>query len=774
MVKEERTDVQGVAIGIDLGTTNSVMMHKGRIVETILNRESEESTPSVVSYYKNQILVGSMALKHAEAAPENTIFSIKRLIGRAFTDKKIQELIEKDLWQYRIIKPSKGTEDNVSVILGDKEYNPIDISALILEKMKEDAEKRFNRDVTHAIITVPAYFSEKQREATCRAGWKAGFKVKNILDEPTAAAIAYGVDNIPAGEVKTVLVYDLGGGTFDVSVLMIAGGTFAQLNIGGDLWLGGDDFDQMIIDYVARQVKEKTGIAMDLKKDKRLAIKLKKEAENVKKQLSSMNHTTLFIPEIFKDPNGLMVDIDEDITKEQFESWIAPHIARSIEIVADTISGAKISKEQIDSVLLVGGSTNIPYVQGAVADFFGQEKVLRNINPMRCVAQGAAILAPKIQQIGCPQCHKENEATESKCIHCGLDFTGLFEKEDPISVSQVTSKPLGIQAKNDKFEVIIEKGTVFPTEPKTATFYPGADNVRRVKVPVYSGFSEVASENIRMGTMWLSLPKGATKETPVDVTFTLNKNGYLTKVIIELTWNGKKFKTEKCISRDDSDAWEGLVDRDISQAEEIIAEKQNEGILNHDTAVRILDKIDAITEEINRGDQRLATDHACELLREANQIQPPPVADELIQKSEGLCGYTEALLNLYGDYLTADKRSQLQQKANSLRDAISRGDRESIERKRQELDAATDDAGLVNFLMMARVAELNIENPAEADRVRVIRSDLEAAVNRGDTSTAERKISELQQAMTSARIGGVGIGAEKPKLVTGNTLLERR
>lgn len=510
----------GSAIGIDLGTTNSVMAYlnqKGMTnVKVLQNQESDELTPSVVGWYKGKLIKGSTAVDRAESAPADTITSIKRLVGRAYSDPAVRKAKEKML--YEIVKPSDATTEDVRVLLGGREYSPIEISAMILEKLKEDANMRLKPGVTvtDAVITVPAYFNEKQKDATRKAGWKAGLKVGKVLDEPTAAAIAYGVDELDPEESKTILVYDLGGGTFDVSVLMIAGGAFVQMDVEGDMWLGGDDFDQKIVDYVLQEIKDEYDV--DGRGNLGFMMALKKEAEKAKKALSSMSSADVFITDKLEDDEGNYIDVDVEITRERFERMIGEEMRSTIDLVQMAIKNAKLTVDEIDNVILVGGSTTIPMVQRAVTDVFGEEKVLRNVDPMKCVSQGAAILAARLApEFECPECGVINSNDAEECSECGYKFNSVV-------VVDVTPMALGIHTHEGKFEEIVEKGTSYPTPPITREFYTST-NMRRIKRPVYV-YDDVQDTKELMCTVWIPLPRGTPASTPVDVTFALDDDVY--------------------------------------------------------------------------------------------------------------------------------------------------------------------------------------------------------------------------------------------------------
>jgi molecular chaperone DnaK len=540
----------GKSIGIDLGTTNSVAAIREGAVHVLQNRESQDLTRSVVGEYRKRIVVGMLALDNQLLAPSDTIESIKRLMGRGFRDENVQQL--KEHAAYTVAEPSDGTDDDVRVIMGGKEYSPIQISSMILKKVKEDAEMRLGGDpgsVEFAVITVPAYFTDKQKDATRKAGQLAGLKVQKILDEPTAAAIAFGVDNVGADDSKTILVYDLGGGTFDVSVMTIVGGSFVRLNIQGDMWLGGDDFDRKIMDHVLQHVSTVYGV--DGATDPRFMVELKKKAEQAKKALSTMNRTDIIIPGMLKDDEDNLISVELELSRGEFEAMIAKDVARSIEIVQAAIknAGEAMTPDQIDHVLLVGGSSYIPLVQSALAKVFGREKLRMDIDPMKCVAYGAAILSAKwAEKIECPKGH----VNPGKNSVCGMPGCG-----EPLFADLagdrggVTPMAYGTQAEGDQFDVIIPKGTLFPmTKPEIKRFRTSAADLRRVCIPLYAGSDPVASRNELMATVWLELPGHVPVDTPYEVAFSLDEDGVLKKVQVALL-DGSAAKIETYLDRGD-------------------------------------------------------------------------------------------------------------------------------------------------------------------------------------------------------------------------------
>jgi molecular chaperone DnaK len=529
-------------IGIDLGTTNSCAAYcrpGTRDPKILPTRAGENLTPSVVSFRRSrrdpnqgEILVGRAALNNASNAPEDTIFSIKRLMGRTYDEEKVADVRGK--FNYTIEK-APGEDPGVRVKLGGKVYTPVEISAMILKQIKEDAERALGEEVTHAVITVPAYFEERQRAATRKAGELAGLVVKKIIDEPTAAAIAFGIRSL-SGERHRVLVYDLGGGTFDISILQMVkdkeGRDQVQvLQTEGDNWLGGDDFDRKIVEKILDWVKGEYNI--DLSADKSFLLLAKQHAEGAKRVLSEATATDIVIPSAVKTPDGQMVDVEVDLTREEFELMIAEYVDRTMELVQKALREQNLTPEDISDVLLVGGATLTPMVYETVEKFFGKGKVKRTINPMECVALGAAVLAATLKGIECPECRTVNDEEAAECVKCGASLAAARSVGDT-SLTEVTTRSLGIAAvrgkKADVFVPIIPKGTPYPLrEPRKAIFFPTSG--RFIRVPVYEGDDPVASRNEEQGVIEYELPEEIDVSTPVEVSFNYDRNRQLTVTI---------------------------------------------------------------------------------------------------------------------------------------------------------------------------------------------------------------------------------------------------
>ncbi len=478
----------GRIIGIDLGTTNScVAFMEGGTVQIIPNKEGARTTPSVVAFTdKGEKLVGQIAKRQAVTNPRNTLYAVKRLIGRKFNSPEVQKM--RHTVPFEIVESQNG---DAHVRVMDRVYSPPEISAIVLQKLKNVAEEFFGDRVTEAIITVPAYFDDAQRQATRDAGKIAGLKVERIINEPTAAALAYGFGK---GKTERVAVYDLGGGTFDITILEINDGVFEVLSTSGNTFLGGEDFDQRIIDWLVKGFETEHGI--DLRQDRLALQRLKEAAERAKCELSSVTETTINLPFIASDATGPK-HINKVLTREKFEELVKDLVESSVEPCQKALWDAKLKPEDIDKVILVGGQTRSPIISRTVKEIFGKEPSAE-INPDEVVAMGAAIQA-------------------------GI----LAGDVKDIVLLDVLPLSLGLETRGGLFVKLIERNSTIPLK-NTMVFTTVVDNQQSVEIHILQGEREIARENRSLGKFELvGIPPAPRGVPQIEVTFEVDANGIL-------------------------------------------------------------------------------------------------------------------------------------------------------------------------------------------------------------------------------------------------------
>jgi molecular chaperone DnaK len=576
-------------IGIDLGTTNScVSVMDGKDAKVIENAEGARTTPSMVAFNDDgERLVGQPAKRQAVTNPENTLFAVKRLMGRRFDDKMVEK--DKDLVPYKIIKADNG---DAWVEAEGKGYSPSQVAAMVLQKMKETAEAYLGEKVEKAVITVPAYFNDAQRQATKDAGKIAGLEVLRIINEPTAAALAYGLDK---RDGKTIAVYDLGGGTFDISVLEIGDGVFEVKSTNGDTFLGGEDFDMRLVQYLADEFKKDNSI--DLRKDKLALQRLKEAAEKAKIELSSSTQTEINLPFITADASGPK-HLTLKLTRAKFESLVDDLVQRTVAPCKAALKDAGVTASEIDEVVLVGGMSRMPKVQEVVKQLFGKEPH-KGVNPDEVVAMGAAIQAGVLQG----------------------------DVKD-VLLLDVTPLSLGIETLGGVFTRLIERNTTIPTK-KSQTFSTAEDSQNAVTIRVSQGEREMAQDNKLLGQFDLvGIPPAPRGVPQIEVTFDIDANG-IVQVSAKDKGTGKEHQIRIQASGGLSDAEiekmvkdaEANAETDKKRRETVEAKNQAESLV-HSSEKSLADYGDKVSEA-----DRTAISDAIAALKAAVAQEEPDLED---------------------------------------------------------------------------------------------------------------------------------------------------
>ncbi len=698
------------SIGIDLGTTNSVAAIKMVDTEILKNHEGDFLTPSCVTTKKRKVpfarpvfIVGKDALEWQKQNPENTITAIKRLMGRSFQNSELQKLLAAKRLSYVVQPHSAGTINSVAVIIEGKEYSPEEISSKILDKIRTDAEKVLNDKVEYAVITVPAYFNDKQKHATRTAALLAGLKIRRLVSEPTAAAISFGVENIKDEDAKTVLIFDFGGGTFDLSVLIISGGQFLEQGKGGDMWLGGEDIDRYIMEYAlletAREfdINDMSGFidGQDTLIKNRFWGELKAGAEKAKIQLETEDEAYLEVLGLLKDEDGDSIDLDVTLTRETFDELIKPIVDSIIKLTQNIISDINFTKDLIDNVLLVGGSSKIPCIIKAMENEFGKEKVLSHPRPMLAIAEGAAILSHRLaESIECPKCGNMAAQTDQKCSSCGFDLEKYIIEEGVLDIVYSAAHDYYICLENNDRHLFIEKNTPLPCSATEQFKLIHKDQ----KLLHMKFFNIVNDQEESIGDLWLGIDKNQIedqkqKNDQLNVTITLNIDENNLISVEAVLKEAPDIKLSKTLSRGKAD------EKLFVSLEEMINEANKKNytkFLIIDLTYRALSAIKDIQQVISPETEEINKDIYEKVVIKLEKAKK--IAAEN-QKGKTTVFYAENVLESYGKILPPKNKSKIEQCIKNIEKAEDVGSYEENVKAYDSLSNILNDLGIVNLLM---------------------------------------------------------------------------
>ena len=734
------------AIGIDLGTTNSVVAFKDTSVRTITTGpDNQELCRSCVAVDRKtgDFVVGNSPYNSWKKYAPNIVVSVKRLMGAAISDEQVQKMkTQRSLYPYGIDKLAGGTDESVAVILNGKQYTPEQISAQILRQLKDDASVKLG-EITHAVITVPAYFNEKQKTATRKAAELAGLKVQRLLAEPTAAAISYGVDKMGKDEEKVFLVYDFGGGTFDLSILVASGGNFIESGTGGDRWLGGDDIDKALMNYVFEQTNKENDVnvqeiieALDNRKRFAFQGELKKQIEGAKKQLSNSNSASIEIFGELETEDGDMVDIDVSVTRDQFESLIRPLIQRTIELVDELLDKTGYPIETVDNILLVGGSSCIPLVRKMLVDKYGEEKILFSEKPMLAIAEGAAILAHALSdEFECPSC---GEMVNKDVDVAKLNATEEGEEEPPILVTYTTKHNyyIKLESGNDK---IIEANELLPFEI-SRKYKTSTDNQKIVELVILSDAEDGNLEKIASG--FFTIAENLPVDSNLTFTFSLNESEEML-VSVKVDKSGKRKdivlgrgnKDSKCLEAISTSLQEVLGDSSISDS------KKSE----------FTSKIQEVIDTISEGHLKDDASEWQDLENKTKLAENEAHRSDEDTESTALI-IAKILLGTFNRYMQAEDESDMRENITKAEDSSNPMGRVVALKK---LESQTEKYSLFTTMFMFKIVAMGDSlDPATAARADKAFADMMNALERHDVDTVRDLISSNSDLL---RVAGGGI-----------------
>lgn len=751
-------------IGIDLGTTNSVVAFKDATVRVITTGpNNEELCRSCVAMDKSgSMVVGNAPYKNWKRYAPNIVVSVKRLMGTSISDPQVQKMkTNHDMYPYGIKQLSGGTEDSVAVVMGGKEFTPEQISAEILRQLKEDASVKLGDEVTHAVITVPAYFNEKQKSATRKAAELAGLKVQRLLAEPTAAAISYGVDKMAADEDKIFVVYDFGGGTFDLSILVAAGGNFIESGTGGDRWLGGDDIDRLLTQYVLDEAAKSQNVNIqeliaDLPEKKRYAFQgeLKNEVESAKKALSQAKSATISIFDYLETEDGDPVDIEVSITREKFEEMIRPLIQRTIDLIDELLEKTQYPIDTIDNILLVGGSSCIPLVREMLIAKYGADKILSSEKPMLAIAEGAAILSQSLgSEFECPHCGAKIPVGSEICPECKENLMATDTASEPaeggVSVSITTKHKYFIETRDDADNIdytqIIDENEVLPLE-SNQKFFTLVDNQKILEVKLYSDAENGKYEKISSG--FFTIPENLPAHSELQFTFTLSVDEKMS-VRVRVAATGKT--TDVRLGRGDKD--QHCLDFISSSFDAVMGN----GNISESKKSDYLAKVQRSIEEIasnNYSSDSASWQETEDALRNAQQKAVAPEENTGIELI-----LAQVLLENFGRFLDPADKEQMRKKVDEAKNATSQAQKSAA---LAELEKLTEKYGLLTSGFLFNLVGHNQDDPVRANKALVVFNQFMAALNEHNIPKAREILDANDHLLDGTNIpsfgGTTGIG----------------
>ena len=755
----------GKSIGIDLGTTNSVVAFKDATVRVIATGpNNEDLCRSCVAIDKSgSINVGNVPYKNWGKYAPNIVVSAKRLMGASISDPQVQKMkADKDMYPYGISKMSGGTDESVVVIMNGNEYTPEQISAEILRQLKNDASVKLGGEVTHAVITVPAYFNEKQKSATRKAAELAGLKVQRLLAEPTAAAISYGADKMAADEDKIFLVYDFGGGTFDLSILVASGGNFIESGTGGDRWLGGDDIDRLLSEYVLSEAGKANNVdihevinALPDRKKFGFQGELKKEIESVKKALSQSESATISIYDRLENEDGDPIDIEVKLTREKFESMIRPLVQRTLDLIDDLLEKTAYPIDTIDNILLVGGSSCIPLVRKMLCDKYGKDKILSSEKPMLAIAEGAAILSHSLgTEVECPHCGKAIPAGTSECPHCHQPVEAVQQvsvEEGGVQVSHTTKHKSFIQVSDDadnvQYEMIIDENTPLPCE-ENRKFYTLVENQKIVGVKLFSDAENNQRE--KLGTGYFTIPENLPVHSELQFTFSLNEDENM-NVRVRVPATGKT--TNVVLSR-------GALDAHCLEAVAPAFDRvMNDPNISDSKKADFVDKLQKVIDTIsscNYSPESSEWQKIEDSLKSASQVATTKDEDIPVQLI-----IAQIQLENFGRFIKDEDKTAMRRELDRYKNASSPMEKNDAVNK---LDDLTEKYGLFTHGFLLNIAGHDQDDPVRANKALVAFNQFMAALNEGNVQRARDILSANEHLIGNINLPatgpttGIGVG----------------